>query len=184
MTPVFSDEVMLAGWQETHTGGAKVTFWLQSSEALDVFRGMTAKKGNTAGQRMACVLVLINDDETPITPAENSRPKLDRAEEERTPQAQGVETPAGNSKPGPLCMLAVRWCAMPEFWAWLCENEEVPATAAASVGEAFAKEWMLMRCYVGSRRDLDHNTAAGMLFNDLIRRPFMAWASENEVALA
>jgi len=61
---VFQDEVMLAGWKETHTGGATVTFFLPDASLLDVFRGMTVKKGSVAGQRLACVLAEIQDDES------------------------------------------------------------------------------------------------------------------------
>lgn len=64
--PAFQDEVMLAGWQETHNGGAKVTFWLSSSEALEPFRCATVRKGKTAGQRYMCVLVEVDTDEKPI----------------------------------------------------------------------------------------------------------------------
>lgn len=66
MTPTFQDEVQLAGWSETHTGGPKVTFWLQDAEQLAVFKALTARKGNTAGHRFACVLVEIGDDEQPV----------------------------------------------------------------------------------------------------------------------
>jgi len=62
----FKDEVMLAGWQETHSGGAKVTFWLASSEALEPFRLATVRKGKVAGQRYMCVLVEIDTDERPV----------------------------------------------------------------------------------------------------------------------
>lgn len=64
--PVYADELMLAGWRETHNGGATVTFWLPESALLDVFRGMTVRKGNTAGQRFAAVLVEIDNDGTPL----------------------------------------------------------------------------------------------------------------------
>jgi hypothetical protein len=64
--PSFTGEVMLAGWQETHNGGAKVTFWLPSSEDLEPFRMATVRKGKTAGQRYMCVLVEIGDDEKPM----------------------------------------------------------------------------------------------------------------------
>lgn len=57
---------MLAGWQETHAGGAKVTFWLSSSEALEPFRLATVRKGKTAGQRYMMVLVEVDDDEKPL----------------------------------------------------------------------------------------------------------------------
>lgn len=68
MIPTFQGEVQLAGWRESHNSGATVTFWLPSSDDLNPFRGLTAKKGNTAGHRFACVLVEIGDDEQPVQP--------------------------------------------------------------------------------------------------------------------
>lgn len=65
----FSGEVMLAGWNESHSGGAKVTFWLSSSDDLEAFRHMTVKKGGTAGQRLMAVFVELGDDEQPVTVA-------------------------------------------------------------------------------------------------------------------
>ena len=59
----FQGELMLAGWKDTHNGGATVTFWLPDPAELEVFRGMTAKKGNVAGQRFMAVLAEIGDDE-------------------------------------------------------------------------------------------------------------------------
>ena len=59
----FQGELMLAGWKDTHNGGATVTFWLPDPAELEVFRGMTAKKGNVAGQRFMAVLVEVGDDE-------------------------------------------------------------------------------------------------------------------------
>jgi hypothetical protein len=56
-------EVMLAGWQESHSQGCKVTFWLPDPESLEPFKGLTARKGNTAGQRFMMVLAPIADDE-------------------------------------------------------------------------------------------------------------------------
>lgn len=96
ISPAYQGEVQLAGWVESHTGGAKVTFWLPDASALDAFRGMTAKRGNRAGHRMMCVLVEIGDDEHPV-------------EQERQ-----TEKPKG----GPLAQLAGRWCADPFFRHW------------------------------------------------------------------
>ena len=45
IAPLFSDEVQLAGWSDSHTSGAKVTFWLSDPSQLDAFRGMTERKG-------------------------------------------------------------------------------------------------------------------------------------------
>lgn len=61
----FQGEVMLAGWSQTHNGGAKVTFWLQDDADLEAFKAMTVAKGKTAGQRLALVAVEIGDDEQP-----------------------------------------------------------------------------------------------------------------------
>lgn len=73
LKPVFQSEVMLAGWKETHNGGATVTFWLPDTEDLEVFRGMTVRKSNTAGQRLACVLVEIPDNEIPLASEDAAR---------------------------------------------------------------------------------------------------------------
>lgn len=68
----FEGEVMLAGWQESHNGGAKVTFWLPSSESLEPFRFATVRKGKTAGQRYMMVLVEIDSDEKPVQHPSNA----------------------------------------------------------------------------------------------------------------
>lgn len=64
----FQGEVMLAGWSQTHNGGAKVTFWLSDEDDLAAFKAMTVAKGKTAGQRLALVAVEIGDDEQPVIP--------------------------------------------------------------------------------------------------------------------
>jgi hypothetical protein len=75
LTPVFHGEVMLAGWSESHNGGAKVTFWLSDPSELDAFRAMTVAKGKTAGQRLGCALVEIGDDDKPVQPAKPVQPE-------------------------------------------------------------------------------------------------------------
>jgi len=62
----FKGEVMLAGWGDSHNGGAKVTFWLSDDQDLGSFRRMTVKKGKVAGQRLMCVLVEIDEQEQPV----------------------------------------------------------------------------------------------------------------------
>lgn len=86
----FQGEVMLAGWSQTHNGGAKVTFWLQDDTDLEAFKAMTVAKGKTAGQRLALVAVEIGDDEQP----------------KAQPEQKG----------GELAKLAGMFCQQPEFW--------------------------------------------------------------------
>jgi hypothetical protein len=69
--PSVQSEVMLAGWQESHNGGAKVTFWLPSTEALEPFRFATVRKNKTAGQRYMMVLVEIDEQEKPVAHPSN-----------------------------------------------------------------------------------------------------------------
>lgn len=61
----FQGELWLLGWRETHNGGATVTFQLSDPSELDAFKRMTIRKGRVSGQRVACVLVEIGDDEKP-----------------------------------------------------------------------------------------------------------------------
>jgi len=68
LKPAFEGELWLLGWRETHSGGATVTFQLSDPSELDAFRRMTVSKGKVAGQRLACVLVEIQDDETASRP--------------------------------------------------------------------------------------------------------------------
>lgn len=88
----FQGEVMLAGWSQTHNGGAKVTFWLSDEDDLAAFKAMTVAKGKTAGQRLALVAVEIGDDEQP------------KAQPEK--------------KGGDLAKLAGRLCEDPDFLFW------------------------------------------------------------------
>lgn len=151
MTPTFQDEVQLAGWSETHTGGAKVTFWLPDAAALDVFRTLTSRKGNTAGHRFACVLVEIGDDEQTVQP-----------EPEET---------KGRGKLGDLCWRAVQWCSDAEFYDWINSTTHNGILWHVTAPEG-AKEFICELCEVRTRKELDTNPAAGEKFNRLIRGPY------------
>lgn len=76
LVPVFSGEVMLAGWRETHKSGAVVSFFLADPAELEKFRGLTVKKGGTAGQRFMAVLVEISDNEEPAVPGRPEPPGM------------------------------------------------------------------------------------------------------------
>jgi hypothetical protein len=153
LSPTFQDEVQLAGWSETHTGGAKVTFWLPDTAALDVFRTLTARKGNTAGHRFACVLVEIGDDEKPVQP------------DVRIPTS---EKPKG----GEWAKLAGMWCNDPDFWAFCNQNFTADSPMCHADHAALS---LRVRCCIQSRAELDHNPEALELFQIHFRRPFMKW---------
>jgi hypothetical protein len=151
MTPTFQGEMQLAGWAESHTSGAKLTFWLPESDDLEVFRGMTARKGHRAGQRFAVVLVEIGEDELPVSP----------------PVVQEPAAPAPKPKGGELARLAGRWCGDEMFRHWL--GVDTADDAAENVR---------MACGVMSRAELDHNSDAAQKFHRLYREPFRQYCRD------
>ena len=148
MTPrtAFQGEIMLAGWSETHTGGAKVTFWLPDAESLDVFRSMTVRKGNTAGQRFMSVLVELNDDDTPAV------------------DDPFAKEPA-SLKGGPLAQSAAMVCDSSAFQEFARTRHEWDAAISPAQNAA---EFMRRHCRVNSRSEIDHNPAARASFGVLM----------------
>ncbi|MFY2995888.1 hypothetical protein ACOTH8_21435 [Achromobacter xylosoxidans] len=146
----FQGEVMLAGWSETHNGGAKVTFWLADEGDLAAFKSMTVAKGKAAGQRLAIVAVEIGDDEQPIT---------------RNRVMEGNQELKG----GELAKLAGRLCEDPDFLFW----------ADVGNSEA-AAQWIRSLCGISSRAMLDHDLRAAAIFHQEIRKPFREWAESQK----
>jgi hypothetical protein len=153
----FEGELMLAGWKETHTGGATVTFFLPDAAALDVFRSMTVRKGGIAGQRFIAALVELGPDEKPVIQP---------------------------GKGAALAQLAGRLCSDASFCSWLARTfptdwqAAVRAQPKANTAEC-AGETIRFLCGVKSRAELDHDTAAAAIFHDVIRKP---WAATQEGA--
>ena len=102
---------MLAGWQETHNGGAKVIFWLPDASDLEVFRGLTVRKGNTAGQRFMAVLVEVGDDERPKENPTAAAMPTTEALDGVGAEASGL--PTAGPKGGPLSRDAAAICRNP-----------------------------------------------------------------------
>jgi hypothetical protein len=144
MIPAFSGEIQLAGWSESHTGGCKVTFWLQSTEDLEPFRALTVRKGNTAGHRFMAALVEIGDDEKPVQPT--------------VKDFLTHEKPKG----GPLSIEAASMCRHPEFlsrWGFSSEKE-----AAQAMCEFLG---------INSRSEIDHDEDVKNDFIVYYRGPFL-----------
>lgn len=141
----FQGEVMLAGWSQTHNGGAKVTFWLQDDTDLEAFKAMTVAKGKTAGQRLALVAVEIGDDEQP-------KPVMGKPM---------TAIPKGEK----LSWLAVQFCNNPHFWDFAGVSGELAAREWI----------LRMSGCVNSRSELDSNEDAALLFHANVRKPFRNW---------
>ena len=80
-------------------------------------------------------------------------------------------------KAGPLCVLACRWCAMPEFWAWVNSCIQ-PGDGFQVSSKEDAAEFIKKNCSISSRKDLDLVPSAAMTFGIQIRTPFMAWQAK------
>ena len=103
MNPLFQDEMMFAGWKDSHSGGPVVFFRLSSSDALEPFKAMTVAKKGMAGQLLHGVIFEANDSGVPISSASEAAQKT-----------------------GQLCLLAIQLCKNHEFWEWtgVAESEQ------------------------------------------------------------
>lgn len=142
---------MLAGWSETHNGGAKLTFWLPDASELDAFRTLTVRKGHTAGQRFMAVLVQIGDDELPVRP-------------------EAALVPTQKAPLGRLALLAVQFCQHTEFRQWAGQWFD-----AGALSEDQAADLIRKTCNIVSRRELDTAPYAAEIFHEQFRKPFNAY---------
>jgi hypothetical protein len=160
---VFKGEVQLAGWSESHSGGAKVTFFLSSPEELNAFRDLTVAKGKQAGHRMMMVCVEIGDDEKPVSQADK--------------------------RGGSITKLAAMFCQQERFWQWARLSRPIDwsraeALTMSSSPVEVSAEWVRLACGVASRSDLDHNPAAAKLFHEQVRKPYAAYLEDQAAAAA
>lgn len=158
ITPTFQGEMQLAGWNQTHNSGSKVTFWLPDDSDLEPFKGLTAKKGNTAGHRFMVVLVEIGDDEQPVKPTVN--------------ESLTVEKPKG----GELAKWAGILCNDPMFWKWIESTSDEHGNLVVCPTQA--AEFIYNSCNVTSRAQLDHHFMAAKIFREEIMAKFDAWRNE------
>ena len=189
----YDGEVMLAGWADTSTQGYTVTFWLEPPE-----EGTHQLEGFERGvSSFMCALVELDDDDHPI-----NQTKRDRIEEVSgiTPEirgdtgrvAQQVEhsvedggvagsTPAPATKaPRKLSQYAAMLCNNPDFWEWLTFAHVNPDSLPVTTADHAAR---VMRELLGieSRREVDEmGSLHAQNYQDMIRRPFVAWSEERE----
>jgi len=89
---IFRGELQLLRWSETSTGGATVTFQLSDVGDLNGFKDLTLAKKGMAGQRIAAIMVPVEDE-----------------------QEQSVKV---EQKPGMLRIMACKFCTDQKFYEW------------------------------------------------------------------
>ncbi len=152
MTTTFaSGECQVCAWGESPSRGPTVTLRLHSFEELEPFRGLTLAKGGVRGDRFAYVIVRIQDDET--LEGETEKPR--------------------HGFPLGLAGLAVRWCASEDYQQWM---EREGHTADAS--EEASRQAILNVCAIQSRQELNTDTVAAAIFDEVFKLPYAASRKE------
>ena len=141
---VFGTELLLLSWRQTNTGGATATFQIDD-DLLEYLQGKTA--GAKGGQRFAVQLVELASDDSP------------------------------RQDMGPLCRWAVQRCEEEQFQLWLAKEFPTTwknvSTLHPQGGPAVAaREVICHLCGIKSRRELDSNQHAQVLFHSQIRAPY------------
>lgn len=194
-------ELWLLGWQESHSGGCKVTFQV-SADTLDKFRTATVKNGKIAGQRYCALLIELGDDEKPKAkePISTITPAVARAVSARvrdivippdTATYKGLQ-PTPPPKPRPpateaqraamhgLCGLAIKWCEDSHFHEWLAftypeEWGSVPEYKSKEPTPSDCAAVVVKKlCKIETRKQLDVDPDAETRFRALIMDKYIA----------
>lgn len=165
---LFQGEMQLARWSESSQNGAMVTFWVHP-EDLESFKTLKARAGKSAGQRLAVVMVEIDEGEGMV---------------EENPAATPAPKPAAYPKPivGKAAMTAVGYCNNKDFWEWATKHYGGRGYNGEVAGHAAAKAFILDVCGIAakygekaSRKHLDTDGEAAMAFEQKIRHPYAQW---------
>jgi hypothetical protein len=154
MVPVYADEVMLTGWNDSQTTGHTVKFWLVSDTLGHPFEGFERGK-----DRFAISLVELDDDQEPI-----DQEMRDKVESSRKRSSER------------LSYAAAMMCKNEGFWTYINETQNGPVQVG---GENGARIWLCMMCNIDSRAQLDdpEESLAIEAFHD-IRHKFLDWQQE------
>lgn len=175
MNPAFQDEVQFLAWGDGPQG-PWIKLKLPDSDDLGPFRGMTQAKATMAGQRMACVLVEIGEDERPRDPFIEGNQWTPEQREAMAARGAAPFEP-NRIKGGELSKCAGQLCASTVFHDWLQLHHfqfwmDAIDTVVGDNPVDIAAEAVRQICGVTSRAHLDHAPLSATKFHEQIRRPF------------
>lgn len=157
---LYEDEAMLAGWNDSQTGGHTVKLWLCNDGMGHPFDGISRKS------ELLISLVELDDDNTVV-----DQKMRDRVEKQRTYSSQRPSYGA------------VMLCKNPEFHKWISNDERVKQILRETKGttnwEQLAKEWVCRALEIESRAELDKSERAREDYHRKIYQPFMSTQSGN-----
>lgn len=146
----YSDEVMLAGWNDSQQHGHTVKFWICNDAMGHPFEGFSRT------QEFALVLSEIDDDNEPI-----DQKMRDRVERQETRPAER------------LSYAAAMLCKNPAFWEWAAQDDTMVLARRPITLEADAISWLYEALSISSRAEIDNDPVIAGLFERKIRKPFM-----------
>lgn len=155
---VYSDEVMLAGWNDSQTNGHTVKFWLAGDNMGHPFEGYERVKDD-----FYISLVELDDDQEIID--QKVRDKVE----------------ASSKRPSErLSYVAAMMCKNEGFWEWIGNDERVKQRVREDPDlgydmEEVAREWLCRALNIKSRSELDKSETLAQQFHENIRRPFLMW---------
>lgn len=135
----FKGEIFLLSWSESHKGGRTGVFLFDDESPEHPLKKFTTRKGKRAGQRFACVLVEIADDETPV-----------------------------KQKGGSLSQQAAMMCENERFQEFIRVKYRYSYQPGQS-GSSYAAAGLRYMHGIQSRSELDHNPEAAKRFHELMR---------------
>ena len=157
--PVYMDEAMLAGWNDSQQNGHTVKFWLCNDAMGHPFEGWSRT------QEFALALVELDDDNEPI-----DQKMRDKVEQQSTPTTSRMS------------YAAAMLCKESNFYAFINEDIEQSGDFISPKvkNEEDAKQWIYQKCGISSRAELDSVSQSAVHF-DNIRKVYLEWIGEDRV---
>lgn len=160
-TPIYADQVMMAGWGEDNGKGQWVRFWLDESAATHPFAGLDRKKAGERGTFLMCVLIELDDTGDAID--QDLKAKI----EKRTRRSKASQV-----------AIMVRSAT---FVQWLREKAPADLTRKVTLNAGdwngdLAHRYVRYVLNIESFRQLDTDKAAFQRFEKEIRKPYEQWS--------
>lgn len=163
-TTMYMDDVMLAGWGDSHDKGQWVKFWLDEVAERHPFAGLTRRTTANLGQMLIVALVLLDDEGKPIDP------NLERIVEEAVrPKSRSLSSQVHLMVTGHMFVQYMR-----EKSVWARKYIEAGNQLTPEVARQHVKAVLKIE----SLSDLDRFPDKAKRFHTEIRIPFAKWSGE------
>lgn len=154
--PIYTGELMLAGWGDGSDRGQWATFWIEEHDDMHPFAGLRGRQGKEPGEMLMMVLVELDEDQEEID--QQARGRVERSGQRLSQYAHLLAT------------------SSPMFLQFLRERVRRPGQDDVVWTADLARKYIKWKCGVESLSELDRDAAAAARFTDLVRKPFAKWS--------